>query len=119
MTARARPAQWLRRSLQFGVLGFIVYSAMGGPWRNYKLAHNHRRLVTLIEGDFWGTLYGWNEDLLSWFGEPFRVSLDFLGFPWAGRVFALDTADPLLVSGQLVSRGADIPAGLWVALVLP
>jgi len=103
--------------LQFGVLAFIVYSAMGGAWRNYKLAHNHRRLVTLMEGDFWGTLYGLNEDVLSRLGEPYRASLDFLGMPWAGRLFGLDTVDPMLAAGQVVGTG-QVSVGLGLSLLV-
>jgi ferredoxin-type protein NapH len=91
---------------------------MGGVWRNYKLAHNHRRLVTLMEGEFWGSLYGINEDILSLLGEPYRASLDFLGLPWAGRVFGLDTVDPMLVAGQAVG-GAGVSASLWLSLLVP
>jgi ferredoxin-type protein NapH len=112
----ARASQWLRGGLQLGVLGFVVYAALGGPWRNYKLAHNHRRLVTLIEGDVWGTLYGWNEDLLALAGDSFETSLAFLGFPWAARIFGLDTADPLLVTAHAVTT-LSVPWGLLIALV--
>lgn len=107
-----------RRALQLSVLAFVFYSALGGVWRNYKVAHNHRRLVTLMEGEFWGKLYGVNEDVLSWLGEPYRASLDFLGLPWAGRVFGLDTADPMLVAGQVVGGGG-VNAGLWLSLLVP
>ena len=116
MTRRGRAGQWLRRTLQWGVVGFVVYTALGGPWRNYKLAHNHRRLVALIEGDGWGALYGANEDVLSWFGEPFRASLDFLGFPWSARWFGIETADPLLVAANTVASGTLHPS-LWMAAV--
>ena len=118
MIRRWSASQLARRSLQLGVLTFIAYSAMGGAWRNYKIAHNHRRLVTLMEGEFWGTLYGLNEDVLSWFGESYRVSLEFLGLPWAGRVFGLDTVDPMLVAGQVVGAGG-VSAGLWLSLLVP
>ena len=118
MIRRWSASQLARRALQLGVLAFIAYSAMGGAWRNYKIAHNHRRLVTLMEGEFWGTLYGLNEDVLSWFGESFRVSLEFLGLPWAGRVFGLDTVDPMLVAGQVVGAGG-VSAGLWLSLLVP
>jgi ferredoxin-type protein NapH len=118
MILRWSASQIARRALQLSVFAFIVYSAMGGAWRNYKIAHNHRRLVTLMEGEFWGTLYGLNEDVLSWFGEPYRVSLDFLGLPWSGRVFGLDTVDPMLVAGQAVSTG-EVSAGLWLSLLVP
>ena len=118
MIRRFSAPQFARRALQLSVLAFIIYSSMGGLWRNYKLAHNHRRLVALMEGDFWGALYGLNEDVLSWLGEPYRASLDFLGFPWAGRVFGLDTVDPMLVAGQAVGTG-DVSAGLWLSLLVP
>ena len=48
MIRRWSTSQIARRALQLGVLAFVVYSAMGGAWRNYKVAHNHRRLVTLM-----------------------------------------------------------------------
>jgi ferredoxin-type protein NapH len=112
-------AQFVRRAFQISVLGFIVYAAMLGHWRNYKLAHNHRRIVGLIEGDGWATLYGLNEDFLALFGESFRTSFAFLGLPWAGRIFGLDTTDPMLVLGQAVTRGADMAPGLWLSVLVP
>ena len=118
MIRRFSAPQIARRALQLSVLAFVVYSSMGGAWRNYKVAHNHRRLVTLMEGDFWGALYGLNEDVLSWLGEPYRASLDFLGLPWAGRVFGLDTVDPMLVAGQAVGAGG-VSTGLWLSLLVP
>ena len=57
MIRRFTASQIARRALQLSVFAFIVYSAMGGAWRNFKVAHNHRRLVTLMEGEFWWTLY--------------------------------------------------------------
>ncbi len=118
MIARVSAPQIARKAIQLGVLAFIVYSAMGGIWRNYKLAHNQSRLVTLMEGEFWGSLYAMNEEVLSWFGEPYRVSFDFLGMPWAGRVFGADTVDPMLVAGQAVASGG-VATGLWLSLLLP
>ncbi len=119
MNRNGLAAQFVRRAFQISVLGFIVYAAMLGHWRNYKLAHNHRRIVGLIEGDGWATLYGLNEDFLALFGESFRTSFAFLGLPWAGRVLGLDTTDPMLVLGQVVSRGADMAPGLWLSVLVP
>jgi len=65
----------LRRLLQFSVLAFVAYTAFGQPWRNFKLAHNQARLVRLMEGEVWGTLYEYNEDALSMLGEPAEASL--------------------------------------------
>ncbi len=87
-------------------------------WRNYKRAHNHRRLVTLIHGDTWGTLYGLNEDMLSHWGEPYEASLDFLGMPWATTVFGLESTDPMLVAGTVVSTRRLELGWLW-QLLLP
>ncbi len=122
---RRRWPQLLRRSLQLGVIALMVYAAFGGPWRNYKLAHNHRRLVSLIEGPVWGTLYGWNEDglrLLSSVsqnpGDAAQASLGFLGFPWSARVFGLDTADPSMVLATTMQTRTFRPE-LWLGLALP
>ena len=102
MTIRRIAPQIVRHGLQLLVLVFIVYAALGGTWRNYKMAHNHRRIVSLIEGDFWGRMYGANEDILSLAGDPFDVSLGFLGFPWSSRVFGIDSVDPILALDQLL-----------------
>ncbi len=110
--------QLLRRSLQLGVIALMIYAAFGGPWRNYKLAHNHRRLVSLIEGPVWGTLYGINEDVLALVGEPARVSLGFLGFPWSARVFGLETADPSMVLANTIQTRTFRPE-LWLGLIVP
>lgn len=95
----------------------MVFAAFGGPWRNYKVAHNHRRLVTLIEGEFWGGAYGAYEDALALLGEPFQASLNFLGFPWAGRVAGIDLADPILVATLAVERGTPSVSLLFTLLV--
>ncbi|MCP3956695.1 MAG: 4Fe-4S binding protein [bacterium] len=124
---RRRWPQLLRRSLQLGVIALVIYAALGGPWRNYKLAHNHRRLVSLIEGPVWGTLYGLNEDALSLLsyvslrenpGDPARASLGFLGFPWSARVFGIETADPSMVLATTISTRTFDPE-LWLGLALP
>lgn len=110
--------QLLRRALQLSVPFFLVYAALGSPWRNFKVAHNHRRLVGLIDGDFWGFLYGLNEDMLAVVGEPYEVSKQFLAFPWSARVFGVDTADPLLVASFAAHNGW-VPSSLLIAVLLP
>ena len=113
-----RVPQLLRKATQLGVLAFIVYTALGGIWRNYKVAHNHPRLVALIEGETWGSLYGLNEKALSLLGESDEVSYLFLGFPWGGRIFGLDTADPLMVASFLLQNGM-VPSVLGSSLIVP
>ena len=116
MTA-ARIAQFFRRCCQVAVLLFIVHAAFGGAFRNYKIAHNHRRLVTLMEGEFWGFLYGLNEDVLSFFGNAYEVSLQMLGFPWAARVLGIDLADPIMVASLVVERGSATLETLGMILI--
>jgi len=108
----------LRRLLQVSVLAFVAYTAFGQPWRNFKLAHNQARLVRLMEGEVWGTLYEYNEDALSMLGEPAEASLQFLGMPWAGRVFGFDTADPILVASRAL-HGTGLPLTLLLSTLLP
>lgn len=110
--------QWLRRTFQLLALGFVIYTALGGPWRNYKVAHNHRRLVSLMWGDTWGTLYGLNEDALSLFGEPYEQSLNFLGSSWTGRVLGIDTSDPLLATSHML-RSRTLAKGMLLGLMVP
>lgn len=106
---RYAPAALLRRSLQFGVLLFIAYCALGGIWRNYKVAHNSSRLVGLMHGDRWAEAYAGNEAMLKLWGEPYAASLDFLGMPWAATVFGVQTADPILVLSTMLSSRTLIP----------
>ncbi len=113
-----RRSQLPRRCLQLGVIAMVIYAALGGPWRNYKLAHNHRRLVSLIEGPVWGALYGLNEDVLSLAGEPARTSLGFLGFPFSARVFGLETADPSMVLAYSM-RTRTLRPELLLGLITP
>ena len=114
-----RLPQLVRHLLQFGVLVFVVYTAFGTLWRNYKLAHNSARLVTLLHGELWGRAYALNEDALSRLGDDTATeSLGFLTFPWAGRIFGVDTTDPLLAASQLVTTGT-VSLSLLVGLVLP
>jgi polyferredoxin len=110
--------QIIRRSLQLGVFVFIFYTAFGAMWRNYKTAHNHRRLVTLMHGETWGDLYGANEDMLSKLGEPYEQSLNFLGGTWASTIGGIDGADPILVAANVTTTGS-ITADLLLGLLLP
>jgi polyferredoxin len=118
VTFRRVAPQIVRHGLQLFVLAFIIYAAFGGTWRNYKLAHNQQRIVSLIQGEFWGQLYGANEDLLALGGDPFDVSLGFLGFPWSSRVFGIDSVDPILAIDQFFSVGS-LPGPVLLGLVMP
>mgnify|MGYP002629608665 CR=1 FL=1 len=116
---RGRAWQALRRAVQASVLLFIAYGAMGGIWRNYKVAHNSARLVRLMEGETWGTLYALNERALSaWGGEPYRASFDFVGLPWSATVAGVHTADPILVASHALQTGT-APWSLWLGLLVP
>jgi polyferredoxin len=113
--------QIFRRLVQLSVVAFMIYAAAGGPWRNFKRAHNSRRLVALMEGDTWGKIYGWNDDLLGFFGSSYDASLNVLGMPWAATVFGLNTVDPIMVLGHAIStRTFSLPllTGLLVPLGL-
>ena len=110
--------QIVRRGLQLGVLAFIVYAALGGPWRNYKVAHNSARLVSLMHGDTWGDLYAANERLLETLGEPYQASTGFLGMPWASRVAGIDGADPVLALAHVAATGTLSP-GVLIGLLVP
>ena len=85
---------------------------------HYKVAHNNRRLVTLMHGELLGDLYGANEDLLSVFGDSYRKSFAFLGIPWASRVAGVDLADPTLVMSY-VAGGGRPTMGLLLGLCIP
>ncbi|MDD9942988.1 MAG: 4Fe-4S binding protein [Myxococcales bacterium] len=118
MATRAIMGRFIRRLLQLSVVAFVVYTALGGPFRNFKLAHNHRRLVGLMEGDLWAFLYGANEDLLALAGDAYRASFAWLGFPWAARVAGFDTVDPLLAASLGLQSGS-LPASTLASLVIP
>ncbi len=118
MNIRMRCPGLLRRVLQLTVVAFVIYAALGASWRNYKVAHNHRRLVTLMQGEVWGTLYGLNEDALAVLGEPYEASLQFLGMPWAARIFGVNTADPILVLSHVL-RHRSLPVALLLSLIAP
>ncbi|MCP4903589.1 MAG: 4Fe-4S binding protein [bacterium] len=113
-----RLPQILRRATQCAVLFFIAFTAFGGLYRNYKMAHGQQRLVTLMEGPVWGALYGLYEKMLSVFGDPFEASDLLLGFPWSGRLFGLETVDPLLTA-SLAVRGIIPPSSLFLGLAIP
>ncbi len=114
-------AQGLRHLLQLSVLVFVVYAAMGGIWRNYKVAHNNARLVELMEGERWARAYSVNEDALSLLGEPYEASLNFLGMPWSATVGGVETLDPILALSLVVSTGSitlDLVLGSLAAIIL-
>lgn len=115
----SRASQIFRRACQMSVLAFIVWAAFGTTWRNYKRAHNSSRLVALIHGDAWGEAYSANESLLLLIDEDTEeASRGYLGFPWAGRVANLDTADPILVLAHVLSTG-EVDGTLLLALIAP
>ena len=110
---------WVRKALQLGSVAFVVFAAAQGPWRNFKVAHNSRRLVGLMEGDIMGWLYGLNEDLLSLFGRSADVSKELVGSHAASSVFGLPVADPALALGHsLASWSTGMLLGALVPLVV-
>lgn len=96
----------LRRACQIGVVIFIAWGAANVAWRNFKVAHNSARLVGLMQGEVWATLYALDERALSLWGEPYQTSVDFLGLPWAARLGGVATADPILVAAHALRTGA-------------
>lgn len=116
--AYTRSSRIARRVLQVSVFAFLAYGALGGPWRNYKLAHNLERLVAMIEGPVWGALYGANDRLLSFFGDAYEASFSVLGTHASATVFGLETMDPILALSQVVG-GTPRPVALLVAALVP
>lgn len=114
---RRRAPQLLRRMLQLSVLLFVVWTSFGGAWRNYKVAHNSERIVTLMNGPVAGRAYGLNESLLSVWAEPYSASLDFLGMPWSATLFGLETADPILAMANMLTTGRVYPALIPATIV--
>lgn len=96
--------QLFRRACQLGVLIFVVYAAVNADWRNYKVAHNSARLVSLIHGDTLGDAYAANERVLGAFGgDAYERSLGFLGMPWSSTVFGIEGTDPTLAAAHVVA----------------
>lgn len=121
MSRRAAWPGYVRHLLQLGVFLFITYAALGGVWRNYKVAHNNARLVGLMEGEAWADAYALNESMLSTLGDPYEVSLEFLGMPWAATVGGVETMDPILALTMAVSTGDFgflVGGGVLVAVLL-
>ncbi len=110
---RGRWFQVARKAIQLLSVSFVAYAAISMHWRNYKVAHNQERLVTLMTNEFWGALYTLNERTLALFGEPLSVSDGFLGGPWAAHVAGVPFVDPLSV-GAILASGQVPP---WAALV--
>ncbi|MCP4804273.1 MAG: 4Fe-4S binding protein [Proteobacteria bacterium] len=113
--------KWLiaafRRFCQVTSLTFVAYAAISLHWRNAKVSHNQDRIVGLMNGEHWGRLYGWNEDLLSLFGRPEEVSNEFLGMPWSATIAGVTFTDPLSVVGLLVQGEVPATAMLLGALI--
>jgi polyferredoxin len=110
--------QGFRHFMRLFVLMFVVWTSFGGRWRNFKLAHNSSRLVALMEGEWWGKIYAWNESFLSLFGESFRSSLKFMGIPWASTTMGFSNADPILVLSHIVSSRS-VHVKLLLGLIVP
>ncbi|HHO49791.1 MAG TPA: 4Fe-4S binding protein [Deltaproteobacteria bacterium] len=116
--------QIFRKGIQCGVLVLVIYAAVGAHWRNFKVAHNSSRMVSLHTNEAIGELYWRNEQLLSLLGEPLAVSEGLLGGPWAMTVGA-PVIDPWAIAVLLVQgvpptgamlAGALLPIGLAVVL---
>ena len=115
--AAVRLAPILRKTSQLGVLAFLVWSAFGSIWRNYKVAHNNERIVGLINGPIWARFYDWNERLLSLWDESYRASLDFMGLTTSFTLFGWVTVDPLLAIGHVAATRSLEPSLLLAALM--
>ncbi|MCP4499890.1 MAG: 4Fe-4S binding protein [Deltaproteobacteria bacterium] len=111
-----------RKSAQFTSLFFVLYAATQGPWRNFKVAHNSRRLVGLMEGEFTGLVYGINDDFLNLFGKSKDVSLQWVGSHAASSVFGLPVADPSLAIGHsltTLAQGGSLFGGMLLGAIIP
>jgi len=111
-------SQFLRRFIQVCVVAFIAWAAFGAAWRNYKVAHNHERMVRFVEGDTWAKLYTLNERALGTFGEPYKQSLNYLGMPWASTVGGVAAADPIMVASFGV-KNQDMSLSLLGLMIVP
>ncbi len=108
----------VRRTFQLATVLFVLYGATAPIWRNYKVAHNNPRIVGLIHGELWKGLYQVNEWLLSLWGEPMQASVDFLGMPWALRLFGVPIADPIVATTHtLTTQSLSFP--LLLAVMIP
>jgi len=114
---RGRWLQGVRKATQLLAVGFIFYAALSAHWRNFKEAHNSKRIVGLMTNEFNAVLYDWNTRFLSLFGDPAEVSDGFLGGPWAAEVFGLPLTDPWNVASVTVQSGFPPLAMLLGALV--
>ena len=111
-------SQVFRRTLQLGSVTFVLYAAASSIWRNFKLAHNSKRLVALMEGDTWGDIYGYNDSLMSTLGDPYEASFGFLGMHWSSSLFGLPVNDPVMVLGHVVRTG-HISGALLLGAAIP
>jgi ferredoxin-type protein NapH len=104
--------QLFRKLIQSASLFFIVYAALSGHWRNFKVAHNSSRIVGLMTNETWGEVYYYNERLLSWFGDPLAVSDTMTGGPWAARFAGITFIDPLAALALVAGGNAPVAATL-------
>ncbi len=109
--------QVARKLTQLTATGFVAYAAASLHWRNFKSAHNSKRIVGLMTNEVYAWLYGVNETVLSQVGDPAQVSDGFTGMPWAARVAGVPFTDPWAVMAVLAGGAAPPVAMLLGALV--
>jgi len=113
---RGRWLQFVRKAFQVLSFGFIVYAALSMHWRNYKEAHNSRRIVELMTDKWSARLYNWNDRFLSLFGDSAEISDGLLGGPWAASFFGFPLVDPWNAATVFVQSGT-LPGSMAMAAV--
>ena len=125
MKGRSLWFQAFRKLTQTSMLLFVVWVAVSMHWRNFKVAHNNKRIVGLLRGELVGELYGWIERFLTLLGDPLAVSESMLGGPWGMSVGGVPIVDPYAVAAVTASGhlptwsmllGALVPIALAVVL---
>lgn len=114
----ALAGQLFRKLVQLSMVALIVWTALGTHWRNFKVAHNSRRIVAMLEGDEAGWLYGLNEDMLSMLGDSHTVSEGFLGAPWGMHFAGWSFTDPWSIPA-LMAGGHLPPLPMVLAALIP
>ena len=100
------------------VLTLLCLLAMMTEYVNYKVVHNHARLVELEGGEGARQRYEAFDAFFSCFGDPLEVAQSNGGMTWSIRIMGIPFTDPVAAISVLI-RNREWKLGFALGLILP